>query len=160
MIAVEHFDILVFGGGKAAKTLAMVQAKTGRRVAVIEAGMIGGSCINITCIPSKALIRSAEIAGVVAHAGSFGTTVEGAVEHGASGRAHWRSRIGYGGLQSERLRCKRLRSRPRLGTFVEPRVIEVSSERGLAASQDIGFLSTSARGRRSRIFQACLRPDR
>jgi pyruvate/2-oxoglutarate dehydrogenase complex dihydrolipoamide dehydrogenase (E3) component len=77
MIAVEHFDILVFDGGKAGKTLAMVQAKTGRRVAVIETGMIGGSCINIACIPSKALIRSTEIAGVVAHAGSFGTTVEG-----------------------------------------------------------------------------------
>jgi probable pyridine nucleotide-disulfide oxidoreductase len=111
MIAVEHFDILVFGGGKAGKTLAMVQAKTGRRVAVIEAGMIGGPCINIACIPSKAPIRSAEIAGVVAHAGSFGTTVEGAQLN--MGRVAARTAevvIGYGGLQSERLRCKRLRS--------------------------------------------------
>jgi pyruvate/2-oxoglutarate dehydrogenase complex dihydrolipoamide dehydrogenase (E3) component len=57
--AVEHFDIHVFGGGNAGKTLAMDQAKVGWHVAVIETGMIGGSCINIACIPSKALIFSA-----------------------------------------------------------------------------------------------------
>ena len=78
MVTVEHFDLLVFGGGKAGKTLAMDQAKAGRRVAMIEVGMIGGSCINIACIPSKALIRSAEITNFVAHADDFGTTVEGA----------------------------------------------------------------------------------
>jgi probable pyridine nucleotide-disulfide oxidoreductase len=62
--AVEHFDIHVFGGGNAGKTLAMDQAKVGWHVAVIETGMIGGSCINIACIPSKALIFTvpAEIA--------------------------------------------------------------------------------------------------
>jgi len=57
----EHFDIVVFGGGKAGKTLAMDRAKAGKKVAVIEAGLIGGSCINIACIPSKTLIRSASV---------------------------------------------------------------------------------------------------
>ena len=63
--------------GKAGKTLAMDQARAGRRVAVIEAGMIGGSCINIACIPSKALIRSAEIARIVAQSANFGVNVGG-----------------------------------------------------------------------------------
>jgi pyruvate/2-oxoglutarate dehydrogenase complex dihydrolipoamide dehydrogenase (E3) component len=73
MAQVETFDILVFGGGKAGKTLAIEQAKAGKRVAVIEAGLIGGSCINIACIPSKTLIRSAEVAHAARRASEFGT---------------------------------------------------------------------------------------
>ena len=73
MNEIDAYDILVLGGGKAGKTLAMDQAKAGKRVAVIEAGMIGGSCINIACIPTKALVRSAEVAETVRHAAVFGT---------------------------------------------------------------------------------------
>ena len=73
MTEIEAYDILILGGGKAGKTLAMDQAKAGKRVAVIEAGMIGGSCINIACIPTKALVRCAEVAETVRHAGFFGT---------------------------------------------------------------------------------------
>lgn len=76
MAQVEYFDILVFGGGKAGKTLAIEQAKAGKRVAVIEAGLIGGSCINIACIPSKTLIRSAEMAYATRRASEFGTQAE------------------------------------------------------------------------------------
>src|SRR5262245_61248188 len=61
MIDTEEFDIVVFGGGKAGKTLAMDQARAGKRIAVVEAGMIGGSCINIACIPTKTLVRSAAL---------------------------------------------------------------------------------------------------
>lgn len=81
MLPVESYDILVFGGGKGGKTLAMEQAKAGRRVALIEAGMIGGSCINIACIPSKTLIRSAEMAEYVRRAGAFGIDIaDGSVD--------------------------------------------------------------------------------
>src|SRR3954469_25593150 len=69
----EQYDILVLGGGKAGKTLAMDQAKAGRRVGMVEVGLIGGSCINIACIPSKVLTRSAEMAHLVRHAAEFGT---------------------------------------------------------------------------------------
>jgi pyruvate/2-oxoglutarate dehydrogenase complex dihydrolipoamide dehydrogenase (E3) component len=74
---IDAYDILVLGGGKAGKTLAMDQAVAGKRVAVIEAGMIGGSCINIACIPTKALVRSAEVAATVRHASVFGTKAGG-----------------------------------------------------------------------------------
>jgi pyruvate/2-oxoglutarate dehydrogenase complex dihydrolipoamide dehydrogenase (E3) component len=74
---IEHFDILVFGGGKAGKTLAIDQAKAGKRVAMIEAGMIGGSCINVACIPSKTFIRSAEIAHALRSPTEFGSLVDG-----------------------------------------------------------------------------------
>jgi pyruvate/2-oxoglutarate dehydrogenase complex dihydrolipoamide dehydrogenase (E3) component len=54
----EHFDIVIFGGGKAGKSLAMDRAKAGQSVAVIENRYLGGSCINVACIPSKTLIAS------------------------------------------------------------------------------------------------------
>lgn len=72
----DHFDILVFGGGKAGKTLAMEQARKGRRAAVVEQGMIGGSCINVACIPSKALIRSASVAHEAHLTDFYGTRSE------------------------------------------------------------------------------------
>ncbi|MCD0484084.1 FAD-dependent oxidoreductase [Streptacidiphilus sp. ASG 303] len=55
----EDFDLLVVGGGKAGKTLAMDWARSGRSVAMVERGMIGGTCINVACIPTKALVASA-----------------------------------------------------------------------------------------------------
>lgn len=61
MSTVEQFEYVFLGGGKGGKTLAMELARAGKRVAVVEEGMIGGSCINVACIPSKALIQSARI---------------------------------------------------------------------------------------------------
>lgn len=62
MSNVEHYEYVFLGGGKGGKTLAMELAQAGKRVALIERGMIGGSCINIACIPTKALIQNARIA--------------------------------------------------------------------------------------------------
>ena len=64
MTPVERFELLIVGGGKAGKTLAAEFASSGRRVAMVERvlEMIGGTCINLACIPSKTVIRSAEVA--------------------------------------------------------------------------------------------------
>ena len=59
MADVKRVEYLFLGGGKGGKSLAMEMARQGKRVAVIERGMIGGSCINVACIPSKALIHRA-----------------------------------------------------------------------------------------------------
>lgn len=69
---VEEYDLLVVGGGKAGKTLAMDWARAGRRVAMIERKMIGGACINVACIPTKALVTSARAARTLERAQQFG----------------------------------------------------------------------------------------
>jgi len=61
MTTVERFEYVFLGGGKGGKSLAMELAKAGKRVAVVERGMIGGSCINVACIPTKALIQTARL---------------------------------------------------------------------------------------------------
>ncbi|MBX9671403.1 MAG: mercuric reductase [Candidatus Obscuribacterales bacterium] len=57
----ESFDDIVLGGGKGGKSLAMALASAGHRVALIERGQIGGSCINVACIPTKTMVASAKI---------------------------------------------------------------------------------------------------
>jgi pyruvate/2-oxoglutarate dehydrogenase complex dihydrolipoamide dehydrogenase (E3) component len=71
---IEEVDLLVVGGGKAGKTLAMDLAKAGRKVAMIERAMIGGTCINVACIPTKTLINSGRLLESVRRAAEFGIT--------------------------------------------------------------------------------------
>ncbi len=54
------FDLVVVGGGSAGFAAAIKAAELGAGVAVIEAGTLGGTCVNVGCVPSKTLIRAAE----------------------------------------------------------------------------------------------------
>jgi len=68
----EHFDALVIGSGEGGKYLAWHLAKSGRRTAVVERKLIGGSCPNTNCLPSKNEIWSAKVADLVRRAEQFG----------------------------------------------------------------------------------------
>ncbi len=68
----EHFDDLIIGSGEGGKYLAWHLARTGRRTAVIERKLIGGSCPNTNCLPSKNEIWSARVAELARHAGDYG----------------------------------------------------------------------------------------
>src|SRR6266478_789704 len=70
----ELFDILIVGSGEAGKFLAWTTAKAGRRTAVVERGLIGGSCPNIACLPSKNVIYSARVASLCRRGPEFGIT--------------------------------------------------------------------------------------
>jgi pyruvate/2-oxoglutarate dehydrogenase complex dihydrolipoamide dehydrogenase (E3) component len=72
MTSVEHFQNVVLGGGEAGKYIAWDLARLGQRVAVVEKGLIGGSCPNIACLPSKNVIHSAKVVELVRHASAFG----------------------------------------------------------------------------------------
>ena len=54
------FDIAVIGAGSAGFSAAITVAEAGKRVALIGHGLIGGTCVNVGCVPSKAMIRAAE----------------------------------------------------------------------------------------------------
>ncbi|MFF3562520.1 dihydrolipoyl dehydrogenase family protein [Streptomyces sp. NPDC002574] len=84
----EDVDLLVVGGGKAGKTLAMDRARAGQRVAMVERGMIGGTCINVACIPTKSLVASARARRVVTRARQLGLIAEAPVVSAESLREH------------------------------------------------------------------------
>jgi mercuric reductase len=56
----DGFDLMVIGGGSAAFAAAIKASELGAKVAIIEKGTIGGTCVNVGCVPSKTLIRAAE----------------------------------------------------------------------------------------------------
>ena len=58
--AQDHFDLAVVGAGSAGFSAAITAAEQGARVALIGYGTIGGTCINVGCVPSKAMIRATE----------------------------------------------------------------------------------------------------
>jgi pyruvate/2-oxoglutarate dehydrogenase complex dihydrolipoamide dehydrogenase (E3) component len=72
MARVEEYDDLIIGSGEGGKFLAWHLGKAGRRVAVVERKLIGGSCPNTNCLPSKNEIWSAKVADLVRHAERFG----------------------------------------------------------------------------------------
>jgi len=79
MSATETYDILVIGSGEAGKYLAWTMARAGHRTAVIERELIGGSCPNIACLPSKNIIHSAKVRSFTMRAAEFGVALESAV---------------------------------------------------------------------------------
>jgi dihydrolipoamide dehydrogenase len=79
-MASEHFDVVVLGAGPGGYTAAVRSAQLGMKTAVVEAKYWGGVCLNVGCIPSKALLRNAELAHIVTkEAKTFGIQVEGTV---------------------------------------------------------------------------------
>ncbi|AMP88415.1 mercuric reductase [Legionella pneumophila] len=69
---VLQFDTIILGGGKGGKTLAMDLAKSGQKVAMVENNQIGGTCINVACIPTKTLVQAAKVAHFCRKAKDYG----------------------------------------------------------------------------------------
>src|SRR5208283_3105358 len=74
MSEIARYDVLVIGSGESGKYMAWTMAKAGHRTAVIERRLIGGSCPNIACLPSKNIIRSAKVASFFRRSEEFGIT--------------------------------------------------------------------------------------
>jgi len=69
------YNLVVIGGGTAGLVTAAGAAGLGAKVALIERELLGGDCLNVGCVPSKALLRSARVAAQLRRAGEFGVRV-------------------------------------------------------------------------------------
>lgn len=72
----RHFQVAFLGGGPSGYVGALRAAQLGLSVAVIEEKRMGGTCLNRGCIPTKSLVKSAELWREVKHAEKFGITIE------------------------------------------------------------------------------------
>lgn len=72
----NKFDVVVIGGGPGGYVAAIRAAQLGLKTAVVEANHLGGICLNWGCIPTKALLRSAEVLRTIQHAEDFGISVK------------------------------------------------------------------------------------
>ena len=76
----QDYDAIVIGTGQAGPALARRLVAAGRKVAIIERKLFGGTCVNTGCTPTKALVASAYAAHVVRRADDYGVRVEGSVK--------------------------------------------------------------------------------
>ena len=72
----EHYDAIVIGAGQAGPPLAERLGQAGLRTAIIERHLLGGTCVNVGCIPTKTLVGSARIAHLARQAADFGVVIE------------------------------------------------------------------------------------
>ncbi|NCC30348.1 MAG: glutathione-disulfide reductase, partial [Gammaproteobacteria bacterium] len=72
----QHFDLIAIGGGSGGLAVAEKAAQLGRRVAVVETGKLGGTCVNAGCVPKKVMWYGANLATAVADAPGYGVKVQ------------------------------------------------------------------------------------
>jgi dihydrolipoamide dehydrogenase len=72
----QSFDLVVVGGGPGGYVAAIRAAQLGMKTALVEREHLGGICLNWGCIPTKALLRSAEVMELIRHAKSFGLAAD------------------------------------------------------------------------------------
>lgn len=73
----EEYDVAIIGGGPGGYVAAIRSSQLGKKTIVIEKEHMGGICLNWGCIPTKALLRSAEILHLAQHASEFGLEISG-----------------------------------------------------------------------------------
>src|SRR5579862_5506448 len=93
MSPVDNYDILIIGSGEAGKWLAWTTAEEGRRTAVVERKLIGGSCPNIACMPSKNVIHSAKVRSFISRAAEFGVDIGSATTQMSGVQARKRAMV-------------------------------------------------------------------
>jgi len=79
----DKFDLIVLGGGSGGIAAARRAAQYGARVALIESGLLGGTCVNVGCVPKKIMWHAAQIAEMLAEAAGYGFDIAGWSHHWA-----------------------------------------------------------------------------
>ncbi|WP_131741401.1 dihydrolipoyl dehydrogenase [Actinomadura roseirufa] len=133
----EHFDVVVLGAGPGGYVAAIRSAQLGLKTAIIEEKYWGGVCLNVGCIPSKALLRNAELAHIFTQEQkTYGIKVEGQVSFDY-GEAYRRSRQVSDKLVKGvqyLMKKNKIASYDGRGTFTDPNTLQVAGADGSSST--------------------------
>jgi pyruvate/2-oxoglutarate dehydrogenase complex dihydrolipoamide dehydrogenase (E3) component len=150
------YDLIVIGGGSGGLTATTVARKLGARVLLIEKRALGGDCLFTGCVPSKTLIRVAEVAHLARSAARFGLRAAPPelIDGGARVMAHVREVIARVGEHDSRAHFESLGAEVRIGAprFVSPDALELDGQRLTARAFIV------ATGSRPTVPEVCLGP--
>jgi len=130
VIAVSNYDVIVIGTGPGGYHAAIRAAQLGKRVLAVEAEHVGGVCLNVGCIPTKALLHAAEELEGIKHGSAFGLEVKEA-RLDLKKLGGWRDGIVKkltGGV-SQLLKGNKVELKTGFARFVDKNTIEVGGER-------------------------------
>jgi dihydrolipoamide dehydrogenase len=129
----KEYDVVVLGAGPGGYVAAIRASQLGLKTAIIEKQYWGGICLNVGCIPSKALLRNAELVHILKHESkTFGIKVEGSLTFDY-GEAYRRSRkVAEGRAKGVRFLMKKNKIDEYEGwaTFIDPHNLEVKLNAG------------------------------
>ncbi|MGO2636119.1 dihydrolipoyl dehydrogenase [Corynebacterium variabile] len=144
----EHYDVVIIGAGPGGYVAAIRAAQLGLKTAVVEKQYWGGVCLNVGCIPSKALIRNADIAHILTHdAKTFGISGDNiSMDYGV---AHKRSRkVSAGIVKGVHFLMKKngITEIDGLGTFTDANTVEISEgkDAGKTLTFDNAIIATGS----------------
>ncbi|MGW2225887.1 dihydrolipoyl dehydrogenase [Streptomyces formicae] len=133
----DRFDVVVLGAGPGGYVAAIRAAQLGKRVAVVEEKYWGGVCLNVGCIPTKALLRNAELAHLFTHEQkTYGIKVDGQVSFDY-GEAFSRSRrVAEGRVKGVHFLMKKnkITEFDGRGTFVDANTLRVEGSDGTTST--------------------------
>ncbi|MEU5683781.1 dihydrolipoyl dehydrogenase [Streptomyces venezuelae] len=158
----DRFDVVVLGAGPGGYVAAIRAAQLGKRVAVVEEKYWGGVCLNVGCIPTKALLRNAELAHLFTHEQkTYGIKVDGQVSFDY-GEAFSRSRtVADGRVKGVHFLMKKngITEFDGRGTFLDANTLQVAKSDGTTAT--IGFENcVIATGATPRLLPGTSRSER
>lgn len=149
----KKFDIAVLGAGPGGYVAAIRAAQSGRSVALIEKGYIGGTCLNRGCIPSKALLANAEVLHKIRRSEEFGITV-GAISFDYS-KMHGRKQKVVKDIREslERLiKSNQITIFRGSGKFISPREIKITGDTVETISATYTIIATGSEPMDSKAF--------
>ena len=125
MSAVTHHDVIIIGGGPGGYIAAERLAHAGKAVLCVEKDALGGTCLNVGCIPTKALLNSAKLYAHARHGEQFGVTAS-EVRYDWTQMQAWKTKtvdtlVGGVGQMLRKLRVEVLRE---TGRLMAPGVVE------------------------------------
>ncbi|WP_104106049.1 dihydrolipoyl dehydrogenase [Nocardioides sp. 616] len=131
----SHFDVVVLGAGPGGYVAAIRAAQLGKSVAVVEKQYWGGVCLNVGCIPSKALLKNAELAHLLAHdKAKYGIEGDATMSFGPT---HKRSRQVSAGIVKGvhfLMKKNKITEIDGWGTITSPTSIDVAGNDGATSS--------------------------
>lgn len=149
----DKFDVVVIGGGPGGYPAAITAAQSGKSVALIEAKELGGTCLNRGCIPSKALIASADVLHRVREAEELGVLVNG-ISFNFSKMAQRKDQVvakmrkGVEGLMT----ANRITLFRGVGKFIAPKEIKIIGEDNVVIRGDKVIIATGSEPRNIAAF--------
>jgi len=127
----DHFDFVVIGGGSGGLAAAQRAAEYGAKVAIVESGRLGGTCVNVGCVPKKVMWNAAEIADGLEDAAEYGFRLGVAEPHDwpllKSKRDAYVARLN--GIYASNLAKRHIEVVQGRASFVDARTVDVAGRR-------------------------------